>query len=158
MNLSVKPSESEYATTWYIGVSHIHRYPHPQGRLPVPPPPLPVHVYERKMGWTTKISLMAPPWSKYGLLMIACRKSGWNQGKISGTGGGHMILKTEKILGDIDIKNITVSPLNNYACIWHAHWGAMEDKPNRTRSKGGCVNLHFSPRSGQAGSENLKFV
>ena len=57
----MKPSESEYATTWHIGVSHTHRHPHPQGRHPVPPPPLPVHVYEGKVVWVTKNSLMAPP-------------------------------------------------------------------------------------------------
>jgi len=37
--------------------------------------------------------------------------------EIPGTNGGHMISNTEENLGDIDIKNFTVSPLNHIACI-----------------------------------------
>ena len=41
-----------------------------------------------------------------------------------------MISKTEEILGDIDIKNFTVSPLNHNACT---------DKPTYYRVTGGLT-------------------
>ena len=61
---NVNPSESEYATTWHIAVSHIHRHPLSQGRLPVALPPLPCHVYEGKSVWATKKLLHGTPLGK----------------------------------------------------------------------------------------------
>ena len=50
---------------------------------------------------------------------------------------GTLISKFAGKMWDIDIKEITVSHCHHIAWIWHAHWGTIEDKPNRTRCKGG---------------------